>query len=252
MALEESIFSSPFAQMVLKAHLAGHCPGRIWKDGLGGKASLMMWNGGHCLLTAGEPGKGDFLDTLKIIRDSGISTLIVSSEELSWEDQLPSLLPGGRWARKVFLRHYSGARLTSPDLPLGYALIRLDSRTLLDGEIVNMESVRHEVRLMWPSLDRFLAHGFGSVVLQRSTVVSWCTAEYVSSDSCGIGIETVPEHRRLGLGKAAAVDLLMQARERGLTPHWDAWENNLPSLGLARGIGFEVLSKYRTYVVQLS
>jgi len=39
--------------------------------------------------------------------------------------------------------------------------------------------------------------------------------------------------------------------ERAITPHWDAWTNNLPSVAVAEKAGFQQIETYAVYVGDL-
>jgi RimJ/RimL family protein N-acetyltransferase len=74
----------------------------------------------------------------------------------------------------------------------------------------------------------------------------------VSARWCGIGIETVATYRGRGLARATAQALLGECASRGLVPHWDAWADNLPSVAVAKRIGFELVEEYAVLVTRLS
>jgi len=57
-----------------------------------------------------------------------------------------------------------------------------------------------------------------------------------------VGIETAENQRRRGFGTAAAASFVTHCDRIGLTPHWDTWEDNTPSVGLAEKCGFELVA----------
>jgi RimJ/RimL family protein N-acetyltransferase len=118
---------------------------------------------------------------------------------------------------------------------------QIDRAFLERDDLANLDEIRGEVAWMWPSLDRFYAHGFGIAAVSADTAVCWCTAEYVSRSLCGIGIATVPDFQRRGIATAAAVHFVEESLRRGLIPHWECNEQNFPSLRLAEKIGFTLL-----------
>ena len=96
---------------------------------------------------------------------------------------------------------------------------------------------------MWPERRLFHKHGFGHAVVHGGSIAAWCTAEYVSARKCGVGIETAEPSRRQGFGTAAAIAFITHCDRIGLTPHWDTWVDNAPSVGLAEKCGFELVEE---------
>jgi RimJ/RimL family protein N-acetyltransferase len=123
----------------------------------------------------------------------------------------------------------------------------IDRPFLERDDLTNLDEIRGEIEWMWPSLDRFYTHGFGIAAVNADSAVSadiavcWCTAEYVSRSQCGIGIATVPAYQRRGIATAAAVRFVEESLHRGLIPHWECNEQNLPSLRVAEKVGFTIL-----------
>ncbi len=64
------------------------------------------------------------------------------------------------------------------------------------------------------------------VVLEQSAVLAWGMLDFETLDGCGAGSSAFagvfvhPEHRRRGLGKAVAVRLLQEARDRCIERLW--------------------------------
>ncbi len=81
----------------------------------------------------------------------------------------------------------------------------------LDAELLQQPSAQpiiQEISWMWPSLERFLTNGLGLAICVEQTIVAWCTAEYLSSQGCGLGIETVEAYQKQGLGYHLATAMI--------------------------------------------
>ncbi|MBX2997897.1 MAG: GNAT family N-acetyltransferase [Caldilineaceae bacterium] len=117
----------------------------------------------------------------------------------------------------------------------------IDRAFLERDDLDNLDEIRGEVAWMWSSLDRFYAQGFGIAAVIADSAVCWCTAEYVSRSTCGIGIATVPDFQRRGIATAVAVRFVEESLRRGLIPHWECYDQNLPSVRVAEKAGFTFL-----------
>ena len=79
-----------------------------------------------------------------------------------------------------------------------------------------------------------------------------CTAEYVSGGRCGIGIETVPAYQGRGIATLTASAFAGYCATWSITPHWDAWSSNLPSVVVAEKVGFRKVETYSVLVADFS
>ena len=125
---------------------------------------------------------------------------------------------------------------------------RIDRAFLTSATLANIEPIRAEIRWMWPSEERFATHGFGYAAMVQERVICWCTAEYVSAQRCGVGIETVPEYERRGVATATAARFIADAIRRGVTPYWECRRENIGSIRVAEKLGFERLSEERFWI----
>jgi len=74
--------------------------------------------------------------------------------------------------------------------------------------------------------------------------------ENVSSDKCGLGIETVEGYTRQGSATLAASATIDYVTSLGLMPFWDSWQDNVPFIALAERLGFEKVVDYFVYFGQ--
>jgi GNAT superfamily N-acetyltransferase len=95
----------------------------------------------------------------------------------------------------------------------------------------------------WGTFSALMAHGAGFGVPAHDcagfAAVAWVFDQAGAFDS--LGVFTVPQFRRLGLGRAVASALVVDIiRNRGKVPLWSTAPGNEPSRALARALGFSV------------
>ncbi|QPF76221.1 GNAT family N-acetyltransferase [Roseateles sp. DAIF2] len=122
-----------------------------------------------------------------------------------------------------------GYRLLAP----GLTLARIDralAERLWEGELDEF----------WPSVEAFLAQGFGYVVQAADgQLLSHCFSCYVSGTRHEIAVRTHDEgFYKRGLATQACAAYLQEAWRRGLEPQWTAMVSHPASLALALKLGF--------------
>jgi len=115
----------------------------------------------------------------------------------------------------------------------------VDADFLEKGQFENNHYVKAEVEWMWPSLERFREKGFGIAAVVGASIVSWCTAEYVSASKCGTGIEVIDEFQNKGIATATASHFLEYCMNQNIVPHWECDKDNIGSVRVAEKVGFE-------------
>jgi GNAT superfamily N-acetyltransferase len=110
---------------------------------------------------------------------------------------------------------------------------------LEEGRFENNHYVKSEIEWMWPSLERFLEKGFGTVAVMDARIICWCTAEYVSKSKCGIGIEVIDEFQNKGIATATATHFLEHCTNQNIIAHWECDKDNIGSVRVAEKVGFE-------------
>jgi len=118
-----------------------------------------------------------------------------------------------------------------------YHLINADF--LEEGQFENNQDVKSEIEWMWPSLERFRENGFGTATVIDASIVCWCTAEYVSKNKCGIGIEVIDEFQNKGIATATAAHFLEHCINQNIVAHWECDKDNSGSVRVAEKVGFE-------------
>jgi len=252
------LFAEPHLDLVLRAIVADNARGRVWAGVAIAPAAALLWDGEQSVYLVGDGSDAAFLGELPGLlagiqaeaEVAGVRFFKIYTSDVSWEPAIVRLLPAARRRGRILLRRgsdYAGAGVA---IPSGCRVVPIDGALLGDGDVGGVEPVREEIGWMWPSLERFLARGFGFAALAGGRVVAWCTAEYVSAGRCGIGIETIPLFQRQGFATATAAAFLAECRARGLVAHWESWLDNLPSVRVAEKLGFERVCAYDVYVAE--
>jgi len=130
----------------------------------------------------------------------------------------------------------------------GIRFISIDRAFLGAEQLQHIARVRAEILWMWPSEEHFYKYGLGYAAVVHNQVVCWCTAEYLSAERCGIGIETVAAYERRGVATATAAQFVQLCLERGMTPFWECRANNIGSIRVAEKVGFARLAEERYWV----
>ena len=145
--------------------------------------------------------------------------------------------------------YFYGYNKEDVTVPVGcFDIVDIDEDLLKKTGLSHLEQVEDEIRWMWPSLDRFFEKGFGKAAIIDDKIVCWCTAEYVSENMCGIGIETSEEHRKQGIATVTAAEFIRYALDKGIRPHWECHAKNQASVRLADKLGFSKLESKTVYL----
>ena len=233
------------------AVLDGHNPGTVLVDDPSDPQSAFIFSPEGSYL-AGEPHNEAFNRALnRAFYDRAtlgeVHALFFVVHPASWEGQLPAML-GGRVPLRMERRHYV-CREAQYDwgahVPNGYSVQRIDRALLERAELQVPDHMRGWMEGNWGSTADFLNKGFGVVTLHNDRVVSWSLADCRSGDACEIGIHTLPEYRRRGLGAITAAAAVEHALTHGYAlVGWHCNEDNLGSIGTAEKAGFELERRY--------
>ncbi|HXS62170.1 MAG TPA: GNAT family N-acetyltransferase [Streptosporangiaceae bacterium] len=241
------LFVAEHLSFVIEAMIAGHSPARIWVDGRVPETAL-IWDGAHCVYVAGQADKaGQWQEVFRHQIEQSAPSLIklYVGEAAACEPTLR--LPGytlQRRERVLYRLDQPAKRIDPPQLPPGFTISEIGASFGELGALGNFEEVEAEIGSCWTSIEDFRTAGFGFCVHDSHSIACWCTAEYVSAGQCGIGIETVPECRRRGFATAATQAFLTHCAAHQITPHWDSWTENTPSVAVAESTGFRKIETY--------
>jgi RimJ/RimL family protein N-acetyltransferase len=251
----EPFFADPPLDLVLRAAIEGNSPLWVLVDSPLAPRTALAWDGRYCIYLTGKvPTKsgGDLLDEFlfRIASEAearGIGVFRVHLGHRAWENAIADRLSALRPRQQVLLRRRSRQPAPPLDLPVGFHLRPID-RTLFEATyLASHERLLDEIRGGWPTIERFVERGFGMTITHDDALVSWCTAEYVSEGRCGIGIETISSFQNQGLATVAASAFVAECDARQVVAHWESWQDNYPSVRVAKKLGFEAIRSYQVY-----
>jgi GNAT superfamily N-acetyltransferase len=249
------LFNSARLRLTIEALIAGNCSGTLWTDDRAALRSAFFWDDSDAMYLLGEAGNAAFNGAIAQLCAERIlphvRTLKIRYASSAWEGEMAAFFPESALHKGARVL-YAGSRLALPDwrerIPAGFAMRAVDGALLADEALANIGTLGAEVAAHWPSLERFLAQGFGYAALCGTEIAGWCTGGLVSPGKTAVTIETVQEYRRRGLGTLMACAFLDRCQREGLTAYWDAWADNIPSVATAEHIGLTHVDKYTIYV----
>jgi GNAT superfamily N-acetyltransferase len=118
------------------------------------------------------------------------------------------------------------------------------------AKLDNFSMIKDEVESTLGSFEKFLAMGFGYTLVMEKQVCGFCTAEYLSAEECAIGIEVLREYQKMGYASHMTACFLQECQRRGLTPYWECWKNNIPSVKTAEHTGFSNKTDYPVLFIE--
>jgi hypothetical protein len=107
-----------------------------------------------------------------------------------------------------------------------------------DSNVTSIEQAFGVTCRFWRSTSDFAKAAHAVVVMNRGQPASLCYAAAEADREVEIDVLTRPEHRRLGLGRCAAIHFARRCLEGGLEPLWDCFANNVASVQLCQSVGF--------------
>lgn len=247
------LFGSAHLSLVVDGVAAGNTPATVWADDAGAPRSALVWDGAHNLYFAGDldraGGWRDLFD--REIAPAGTGILKVHAGAASAAAIFAGLRMRER-ERVFYRRDAAPVADRRRALPTGFRITPIHDGYDDLSALTNAGDVTAEIESGWHSVADFRRDGFGFAVHTGDTIVCWCTAEFRSGGKCGIGIETVAAYQGRGLATLTAVAFVEHCATRGVTPHWDAWASNLPSVAVAEKAGFQLVERYPALVADFA
>jgi RimJ/RimL family protein N-acetyltransferase len=237
--------------LAITSLLNGDSDGLIHVDNAEAPRAALCQVGGRFYL-AGEPDIEPFNDGVRahfeeVIYPHALDTAfqLYYDEGAGWGDVVETVLddhyPMQRQHRYYVLR--SGLRPWS--LPDGVTLRAIDAALVADESLGSRDDLLEELQSERASVEDFLQRSFGFCALHDDAIVSLCTSEYNTGDRTELGINTMPEYRRLGIARGLVTHFVEHAFANGYTEiGWHCWADNLPSTRTAESLGFTRVRDY--------
>jgi RimJ/RimL family protein N-acetyltransferase len=153
-----------------------------------------------------------------------------------------------RWSLMPSTPEYSGytlefkdreVDLALPGLPAGCKLRRLDHS--LSKQIVGRNMLIH----MYGSVQTALRWGYGLCLIRGEELLCEAFAGPEADGVIEIGVETQPHHMQKGYATLTCAHLIVEMERQGYRTYWNCDKNNLPSIALARKLGYRAEKEYR-------
>jgi GNAT superfamily N-acetyltransferase len=253
--IEEYVKYFPGSQpgMVLASVIEGNTEAQLWYTSqpdnnvvcfLWDKGNNVFYLAGQLVLSETIKDLASLINTYvkeKAVKE-GLSYFKVKALSSSLENSIADIfqnIPLHK-TNKLFYTFRAKRVKTIPDPGLeGIQYHPIDADFLEEGQFENNHYVKSEIEWMWPSLKRFREKGFGTAAVIDASIICWCTAEYVSTSKCGIGIEVVDEFQNKGIATATAAHFLEHCMNKNIVAHWECDKDNIGSVRVAEKVGFK-------------
>lgn len=239
----------------VRSILEGNTRGVVYVDDLDAPQQALMWDQLMAMFLAGSNGDPTFATGLRQwmaespmpqAQKYGIDALTLDTAKEDWGQALPRVLNAYRLTRGQRHRYtHTGKHVRHTGVPAEY-VIQPVTPQLLDREgLTGRGWLEGWITSYWPTLEQFFRLGIGYVaLLEDRAVVSLCVSVFVAGGAYEFGTATHEDHRNLGLSTAVAGNCINRCLARSLSPVWHCWADNLPSIAVARKVGFELEREY--------
>ena len=253
------LFERMDEHLVLASILKGHTSAPIFVDQAADPKTA--FTGFHArMFLLGSPDNPSFNQTLHTYlidqaipqaQAEGQGAFIFHLDSDAWLPQLDRILAGRYPLERK--RQYYRCRPRRQDgsslLPSDFQLRPVDSQLVQDTSLKNLNLLLEELCSERVSVEDFLVKSFGFVAQQGNELAGWCLSEYNDAGRCEVGVATLGDYQRRGLGTMTTLTLLDQAARLGYHQvGWHCWSDNLPSAALARRSGLKLIHESQVYV----
>lgn len=251
--------------LTIPSILAGYTPGQIAVDDPQTPTAAAAWFG-HKLFLAGNSQKIDFNQQLSDYfnqvlfpraREDGQEVFLAFTSDEGWKGQFPALF-GSNFVRQIDAPRQTYTFRSGVNrfdtawrekIPAGFRLSPVDARLLAQTHLKHMDYLTDELQSERTSVQDFLDHSFGVCLHTDDDLVAWCLSEYNTGARCEVGIATVDEYQRRGLGTLVGLAFIEEAQKHGISEiGWHCWARNLPSAALARKLNYSLVKDYEITV----
>jgi hypothetical protein len=124
-------------------------------------------------------------------------------------------------------------------VPSGYQLRRIDS------EVVPLLEGFDYYTSMFGSVERAIQQTIGYCLMHDGQVASEAIAGPLTQGIAEIGVGTRATYRRQGLATITSARVIQECETQGYAPFWNASQQNVPSVALAKRLGFQTERPFR-------
>ncbi|MFQ5979168.1 MAG: GNAT family N-acetyltransferase [Candidatus Heimdallarchaeota archaeon] len=239
--------------LLTPAIVEGKITGRIWVNNPEKPSTALVWDEHYSFFLMGDESNQLFNSSLDVLfadiiipdalsrnyREGWLEVPSRWRKKIEQNEVLPNLFPMHH-AREHYAIHQStGLKWAEKILP-GLSLDQIDDEFLKRTDLENLKTVLDMISVRWKSVENFLRWGFGFILSQNTTIVSYCLSLGNGNGRCDIEIETIEGHQRQGYASLLTAAFVDHALTAGYTEiGWDAFAANVPSVQLALKLGFK-------------
>lgn len=231
----------------------GKIAGRIWVNNPEKPSTALVWDEHYSFVLLGDDSNQSFNSYLELLfadtiipdalsrefREGWIECAKRWGKKIEQNELLPNLFPMHH-AREHYAIHQSTGLRWAEKIPPGLSLNKIEDKILKRADLGNVKTLLDMINVRWKSVENFLRWGFGFILLQDATIVSYCLSLGNGNGRCDIEIETIEGHQRQGYGAIITAAFVDHALAHGYTEiGWDAFAGNVPSVQLALKLGFK-------------
>ncbi|WP_167670059.1 GNAT family N-acetyltransferase [Paenibacillus tianmuensis] len=126
-----------------------------------------------------------------------------------------------------------------------FQTVNLRSQEWRNQDFLNREFVYAHIDQFWETQEDFYNKGYGYAAIEGSTIIGVCYSSFVTKETHAIGIETLPQHHKRGVGACLASLVVKDIAQSGFSSYWDCSQSNEASNKLALRLGFQQVHQYK-------
>ncbi len=250
--LQKVPFNTFFASSVLKKHVNG----KVYVDDIENPKAYYIVHPSGMSLLFGDLTNQDFKNNLKKyllgqskLRQGDESLQVVPGElENTIDDMLSDSMCLYTQINNSKFKNYKVAKDRRRNFKFNEDIF-FKFREKINLEQLHFQSVDislfHQItgvavpNQFWDSATNFIKFGKGYSIMHENKPIATAFSSFIHENKLEIGVETVPEYRKKGLGSLVCAKLISYCLDNDLEPIWSCRYGNRGSVALAIKLGFE-------------
>jgi len=243
-------FPHPEVQSILE----NNNPGWIFSDRADSPKSAIVWSKGmQGFYLIGDETNGDF--TCKIdgfvtksiaprMKELGMDYFEVSGHNDKWN--LNALFASRElqsWDQLVLESSDFEAHIE--ELSSEIRVVNLRSQEWRNLDFRNRDFVYAHIDQFWETQEDFYNKGYGYAAIEGFEIIGVCYSSFVTKEKHAIGVETLPQHHKRGVGTSLAALVAKDIAQNGFDSYWDCSLSNEASKKIALRLGFQQTHQYQ-------
>jgi RimJ/RimL family protein N-acetyltransferase len=242
----KDLFTHSSQELSIQSVIHNTMPGKIYVNSIIHPTSVFIQTS-ECYLLAGDSTNLQFNNDVKEVLDFWDS---ISLDTEQWEARIPEFHKN-KFLRKYKRRHYVLKQLKYDDykrnLKDGFFLEKVDPVHISNCNLKNSNQVMEWVN-NWGSFENYNQNGFGYIIRNEDTIVSWSLTDCTFENRAAIGIHCDAKYRKNGFGAIVAAATCNDALNNGFKEiDWLCVDTNRGSIAIAEKLGFERQDDYYAF-----